>query len=94
MGSDAAPEPDVGLFRRPVRARTDFRLEFRFISTGNALVLQPVCMAIVIRIRGVVRRRRRGQNLVHHPVSCSAGDLRCMGSLRTPDRDDLAQRFP
>ena len=89
-----------GLVRRPnltllgsvvlyVLARI-VRLESRLLSAGNALVLQPVCVAIDVRIRGMVRYRRRGQDLVSDPVSRSAGDIRCVDSLRVPDRDDLA----
>ena len=46
------------LLRDPLRCRALVRLEFRFVPPGD-LVLQSVCLAIVVRIRGVVRRRGR-----------------------------------
>ena len=78
MGPGASPEPDLAWLRSPVRAGPIVRLESRLLSSGNALVLQPVCMAANVRIRGMVRYRRRGQDLVSDPVTRSAGDIRCV----------------
>src|SRR5450631_1209761 len=93
VGYGAPPEPNIARLRHSVRAGALVRLESCFVSAGNDLVLQSVCLATNVLLRCMVRYRRRGQNLVSDQVSRGACDIRCVDSLRVPDRDDLAQRL-
>src|ERR1700731_4611464 len=93
VGSGAPPEPDIARLRHSVHVGALVRLESRFVSAGNDLVLQSVCLATNVLLRCMVRYRRRDQDLVSDQVSRGACDIRCVDSLRVPDRDDLAQRL-
>src|SRR5271156_5606793 len=93
VGPGAPPEPDLTRLRHPVRAGALVRLESRFVSAGNDLVLQSIRLATDVLLRCMVRDGRRGQDLVSDQVSRSAFDIYCVDSLRVPDRDDLAQRL-
>src|SRR5260370_42460392 len=85
---------DLAWLGRPLRFGALVRLEFRFVSPRDDLVLQSVCLAIAVRIRGMVWCRRRRPAPVPDPVSCGACPGRCVDSLCPPDRHDLALRAP
>ena len=53
----------------PVHRGALVRLEFRLLSARHPLVLQPVCLAIAVLLRGMVRCRRPRQNRTHDPIS-------------------------
>jgi hypothetical protein len=81
---DAPSEPDPGWLGHPVRRCALVRLEPRLLSARDNLVLQSVRLAVDVRIRSMVRRRRRRQAQVHHPVARGACPWRLCGfSLRS-----------
>jgi len=88
------PKLDLAWLGRPVRPGALVRLEFRLISTRDNLVLQSVCLAIAVYIRGMVWCRRCRPASVPDPVSRGAGIGRCVDSLCPPDRYDLARSVP
>ena len=49
--------------------RAHLRLESRVIPAGHTLVLQSVRLAVDVRVRGMVRHRRCGEDLVLDPVA-------------------------
>src|SRR6202020_3397771 len=56
--------------------------------------VQPVRLAVDVRVRGMVRHRWRGADLAGDPVAHHAGDCAGVDRVRVPDRDDLAQLLP
>jgi len=52
------PKLDLAWLGRPVRPGALVRLEFRLVFTRDNLVLQSVCLAIAVYIRGMVWCRR------------------------------------
>jgi len=87
----APPQLDLAGLGRALRAGALVRLESPLLSARHKLVLQSVCLAIAVRIRGMVRRRGPRQDRTPDPVPCGPDDCLCLACLCLRDRHDLAR---
>src|SRR5438309_1484304 len=92
--SVAPPKLDLAGVCHPLRRGALVRLEFCVVSAGDDLVLQSVRLAVAVRIRRMVWRRRRSQAGIPDQVTPGAGVVGCLDSFCALDRDDLARRVP